>query len=411
MNVLILTPDRVGSTLLQRLLTVYMLRKEFGQPVINLHELTNGLERYYNPVLGREVLGKPKGTDWGYFQSLPKVIDLLKSVDHFKTSRLAHYHLVNRKDPIAEQIEFYQYLNENFFIISCRRENLLEHVLSWGIQAHSKKLNVYSAQEKISTFDQIYKQGITIPRETIFNYLNKYKDYIAWSDQYFNVQSYFEYDSYIHNMEDYILNLPFMQDSTDNSWNDMFGQSFDKWNACHRMLPNIKLLEDSRETQKEISFIPAPVAAGHWAKLRGNSWPKTVIEYEANKESYPVAVREEIKKVYGEVTIKVTDNEYKFLQNNLTNYVDINSQLQQLVVDGFLVTNVPVKLQSLQEKKSIIKNFDQCIFWYNEWVRLNNFGKIYTESELDNISVQEEEKLNNRIVEQLSANKDNARLN
>ena len=48
MNVLILTPDRVGSTLLQRVLTIYMLRKEFDRPVINLHELTNGLIKYYN---------------------------------------------------------------------------------------------------------------------------------------------------------------------------------------------------------------------------------------------------------------------------------------------------------------------------------------------------------------------------
>ena len=48
MNVLILTPDRVGSTLLQRLITIYMLRKGFDLPVVNLHELSNGLQKYYN---------------------------------------------------------------------------------------------------------------------------------------------------------------------------------------------------------------------------------------------------------------------------------------------------------------------------------------------------------------------------
>ena len=91
MNVLILTPDRVGSTLLQRVLTVYMLRREFDRPVINLHELTNGLIKYYNQTLNQEVLGKPKGTEkWGYFQSLNEIEDLLKTTDHYKTSRLAH---------------------------------------------------------------------------------------------------------------------------------------------------------------------------------------------------------------------------------------------------------------------------------------------------------------------------------
>lgn len=62
MNVLILTPDRVGSTLLQRLITVYMNFHEFDRPVINLHELSNGLVKYYNPAYQREVLGKPNGS-------------------------------------------------------------------------------------------------------------------------------------------------------------------------------------------------------------------------------------------------------------------------------------------------------------------------------------------------------------
>ena len=43
MNVLILTPDAVGSTLLQRTITIYMQFHEFDRPTINLHELTNGL--------------------------------------------------------------------------------------------------------------------------------------------------------------------------------------------------------------------------------------------------------------------------------------------------------------------------------------------------------------------------------
>ena len=70
MNVLILTPDRVGSTLLQRLITVYMNMHEFDRPVINLHELTNGLMKYYNPVFNCEVLGKPDNRPWGYYQKL-----------------------------------------------------------------------------------------------------------------------------------------------------------------------------------------------------------------------------------------------------------------------------------------------------------------------------------------------------
>lgn len=116
MNVLILTPDRVGSTLLQRLITVYMLRREFDKPVINLHELTNGLSRYYNTTLNQEIVGKPRGIKWDYYQTLSQVESLLKSSNHYKTSRLAHYHIVARQDSIADQIQFYEYLNREFFV-------------------------------------------------------------------------------------------------------------------------------------------------------------------------------------------------------------------------------------------------------------------------------------------------------
>ena len=41
-----------------------------------------------------------------------------------------------------EQIK--KYLNENFFIISTKRKNLLEHGLSWCLRNIHKRLNVYS---------------------------------------------------------------------------------------------------------------------------------------------------------------------------------------------------------------------------------------------------------------------------
>ena len=65
MNILILTPDSVGSTLLQRVLTIYMQFQQFDKPVINLHELSNGLTKYYSPEFNRELLGK-KNDKWGY---------------------------------------------------------------------------------------------------------------------------------------------------------------------------------------------------------------------------------------------------------------------------------------------------------------------------------------------------------
>ena len=398
MNVVILTPDRVGSTLLQRLLTIYMLRREFDKPVINLHELTNGLEKYYNPLMQQEVLGKPRGTDWGYYQTLGEVEELLKSVEHYKTSRMAHYHIVNRQDTIAEQIKFYEFINNNFFIISCRRKNLFEHALSWAIHAHSKTLNVYSAQNKINVFYDLYNNGVTTTREAFNNYLNKYKEYITWTDTYFNVQSYFNYDTDVHNIEEYILNLDFMKAPANNTWKDMFGQDFTTWNTCHRMLPNLVLNKSSKTDTVPVKLLVTALETTTWDKLKGPDWPDTVDDYMVNKEQYPVAIQSEISGLFDERTIQVTQQEHDFLKTNLNTYVSSNSQIVKLVDDGFLVTGIPLKLQSLKEKKSIIKNFDQCIIWYNEWVTKNNFGTIFLDA--DKVIVDEEKLLNSVIDQQ-----------
>jgi hypothetical protein len=375
-----------------------MLRRDFGRPVINLHELTNGLEKYFNTLLNQEVLGKPKGTNWGYYQSLEEIESLLKSVDHFKTSRLAMYHIVNRADSIADQIKFYQYLNENFFIISCRRENLFEHALSWAINGHSKHLNVYSAEQKINVFGNLYKNGITVSKETIFNYLDKYKSYITWSDTYFNVQSYFNYDTDVHQVEKYILNLDFMSDSSNNTWKDMFGQNFDDWNACHRLLPNI-VLENRLEgptvniTRELIANHQNPQL--HWENIKGNEWPASYYDHALNKtNNLPTEIKNEISMRHStSKNVTVTDSEYKFLEKNLPVYQETNMQINNLVKDGFMVTGVPIKLQSLREKKHIVKNFNECVIWHNEWVDANNFGKHYNDKELAEISAREEEQL------------------
>ena len=393
MNVLILTPDRVGSTLLQRLITVYMLRKDFGRPVINLHELSNGLIKYYNELLNQEVLGKPQGTDWGYFQSLPDVIELLSSVLHWKTSRLAHYHLVRRGDSLDDQIKFYEYLNRNFYIISCRRDNLFEYALSWAIHAHSKTLNVYSIRDKILTYRDIYQHGITVTEQSLHKHLDNYVRYDHWVDQYFNVQSYFDYDNHMHNMEDFILNLDFMQGSKHNSWQDMFGQSFQDWNTCHRMLPNLMLHDRSQESAtRSITINKTTFTDKKWNQLRGPDWPEHWKDFD--KVHLPVAIQKEIQDQFELVSVPVSEQEYNFLSKNIDAYKNTQAQVEKLREDGIMVTGIPIKLQSLREKQMVVKNFDQCVSWYNQWVEQNRYGKIYTADQLDRMAQQQEHELN-----------------
>ena len=310
-----LTPDRVGSTMLQRVLTVYMLRRGFDKPVINLHELSNGIEKYYNTELNQEVLGKPKNIDQVYYQSLSEVIELLDNADHYKTSRLAHYHLVKRQDSIAEQLSFYEYLNNNFYIISCRRRNLFEHAISWAINAHTKRLNVYSAQEKVEVFNELYQNPITVSRELIWSKLDDYKNYVEWCNRYFNVQSYFNYEDSINNLEEYIMNLDFMRNSKNNTWNDMFGQDFDEWNKMHKTIPDLLLKNEGGDTR----ITPYTALISDWDATKGSDWPK-LPPPDLETADLPVAIKEDIKSKLNLPTLYVSEEKATYIKKNLPKY-------------------------------------------------------------------------------------------
>lgn len=369
MNVLILTPDRVGSTLLQRLITVYMQANDFDRPVINLHELTNGLMKYYSPVFNAEVLGKPNGGTWGYFQSLTEIRELLESVKHYKTSRLAHYHIKNRQDTMADQVPFYNYLNDNFFIISAQRDNLLEHALSWCIYTHSKKLNVYGHQEKIDTFADIYRNKISIQPAVMIKYLNQYKEYLAWVDNHFTVSSYFRYDQDLANIEEYILNLSVFNDKPRKTWKDTFQIGFQDWNMCHYLFSDLSGLSNQ---------LP-----DHSQRLK--------LEYSGARSNYELQSLS-----VNDVGNSLSILDQKFLLEHKDKYNQAQVGLQELVNNKILVTGVPIKLQTMMEKKLLVSNFGQCVEVYNQWVSANGIGTMYTEEQLGAIVSNEIRDWHNR---------------
>lgn len=329
MNVLILTPDAVGSTLLQRLLTIYMQFHEFDRPVINLHELTNGLSKFYSSDFNQEIISR-RGT-WGYHQTLSEIVDILESVDHYKTARLAQYHIRGREDTLADQLPFYRYLNDNFFVIACRRENLFEHILSHGINDITKKLNVYTPSEKINSFYGIYRGGIEIQPEQLLTHLSRYSDYIEWCDRHFSVGSYFYYEKNLKNIEKYILGLPvFGAQSQKITWASTFGQEFEDWNRCHYYNSDIGAIAMS-----------APEALLQIT----NSSPAPAIM----QNLLPVAHR-------------------SFLDTHKEKYNTANSAINQMQQLGIINSSVPIKKQTLLEKLFVIRNLDQCIDVFNEWI-------------------------------------------
>lgn len=329
MNVLILTPDRVGSTLLQRLITIYAnINENYSPLTINLHELTNGLVVHEHEKFNQSVLGKKQGA-WGYHQTLQTIAGMVEHCNHDVVSRLAYYHLKARNDSVNDQLAFYQFLNENFYIIAARRNNLFEHAMSWCIAVESKKLNVYSFDEKFDAYNHLLENPVTVQTEMIEKYLNQYQEYMDWVDRNFQVNSYFEYERDIPNIEQYILNLrPFQKYKNPLKWQDRWDVSWSDWNRMHYLL--------------------SLVAFDH----------------------------------------AFSDEEKQFMSTNIDLYTRCRIDIQDLQDLGVLVSGVPIKLHTLQQKTQLIANSPECLLHYNAWAQRNPspYALPYTAEQMNQIA-------------------------
>ena len=373
MNVLILTPDAVGSTLLQRMLTIYMQFHQFDRPVINLHELTNGLAKYYSPEFNQELVSKYAVKNWGYYQSLEEVVELLSSVDHYKTSRLAHYHIRHRGDTVAQQVPFYQYLNENFYIISCRRANVFEHALSMTLYKVTKKLNVYSAVEKMDTFYDIYKSGIELDSQAFEYQLNAYRDYINWSNQYFNVSSYFNYEQDVPRIEQFILGLPMFSSQLELvTWEKNFGITFNIWNKMHYARSDLSGLMFDSNNKTDQLILDLPKSVPYYQQKSPMDWPAITTPQDINQ--LPVPIKTQFTREYVRqegifaLLSKDRQSELSFAKQG---YAKAQKTIDHMVKLGIVVNGPPIKKQTLAEKAKIVKNFDQLTEIYNHWA-VNN---------------------------------------
>lgn len=377
MNVLVLTPDAVGSTLLQRLITIYMQFHEFDRPVINLHELTNGLETYWSPDFGRKVVSKKKVTKWGYYQTLEQIVDVLNSVDHYKTSRLAHYHLRNRQDSLAQQIPFYHYLNENFFIIACRRTNVFEHAISMALTKIHKRLNVYSHREKIDTLGSLYINPVDIDIHSLHNQLEAYRLYLKWSENHFHIGSYFNYENHMPQIEKYILALPiFHQAKKLVTWHDKFDIDFNDWNRCHHIPSDIGAVTMSSQFDATIpelgldNFVSDEMIKNYQQNAPAE-WPPV---YNQNDfQILPVEIKRQFALDHYNTLVRHLPSAYKIYHDNYVDrYQKANETIKRMQELDIIITPPPIKKQTLVEKMHLIKNWQQCIDFYNGWIAGNS---------------------------------------
>ena len=130
-----------------------------------------------------------------------------------------------------------------------------------------------------------------------------------------------------------------MSNKKHKNWEDIFGINWHDWNKCHKLSSDLifadlpKLLEG----QQEISDIDS---------------------------NLPI-----LKKFYNNLPV----TEQKFLNDNGVKYVKTYKRIDELVENRTIITGVPIKLQTMAEKNLLIKNFNECLIWYNEWADKNDY--------------------------------------
>jgi hypothetical protein len=79
----------------------------------------------------------------------------------------------------------------------------------------------------------------------------------------------------------------------------------------------------------------------------------------------------------------------RFLIKNGPGYQKAHNAINELVENKVLVTPVPIKLQTMLEKKLLINNFSQCVDVYNKWSEATGKGIQYSDEDIQS-TIKEE---------------------
>ena len=216
MNVLILTPDGAGSTILQRVTTLALnLNKK---DVVNCHELTNGITVKNNKIY--------KDFSLGYSQTISDVIGILEQSKFSLVSRLAKYHLDYRKDGLTWQKQFYNFLKSfNDKILVCRRKNIFEYAMSWSIREKSKIVNVYQKKHRISV-----REVNSVDPSFFLTKCKEYIGYVEWIEENFKDYDYdvVYYEDFATDPDKEIKRIFDIDDIFRNTFGEKLGAIFKK---------------------------------------------------------------------------------------------------------------------------------------------------------------------------------------
>lgn len=292
-NYLILTPDGVGSTYLQRALTVYL--HSAGLDYWNTHELLNGLG----------LLEGNLYKDWSfdYSQTIPEICGLLESTSNSLVSRIAQYHITNRlRNNKEDYQQLYDTCNKKFDkIFYCVRDPF-EYALSWSIRHNTNVLNVYSVKERINIHGEDIKQTLNL--EYFNRKLEQYSNYEYWAEDNFNITRAVNYDDNHRDVDIMMKELT----GLDHNVEDRIGISLQEYSTIRYMTSMYMQTKDKK--------------------------------YVCNREQ-----------AAGAIQLK------KFIQS---------------LVPNKLPNEIPVKMNTMQDKQKRVINFDEAAEVYNKWTTTTN---------------------------------------
>jgi hypothetical protein len=249
--------------------------------------------------------------------------------------------------------------------------------MSMTLNTVTKKLNVYDVYEKIDTFYDIYKSGINLDATVFERQLTAYKNYITWSEQYFNIGAYFHYEKDVPRLEQYILGLPvFSAQPNQITWDQNFGLSFNTWNQMHyiRSDPSALSLPPAQAKEKLLLSVPDPVN-----DYQQHSRPEMPAVYSvADLAALPPDVvntwTSDVIDRTGIIHLLDSENQQKLVPYQ-SGYALARTTIDQMVKLGIIISGPPIKKQTLNDKHKMIKNFDDLVKVYNCWVDKNpGFG-------------------------------------
>jgi hypothetical protein len=200
--------------------------------------------------------------------------------------------------------------------------------------------------------------------------LDAYKLYINWSEQHFDIASYFNYEQDIPRLEQYILDLPvFSAQSNRVTWDQNFGISFNDWNKMHYARSDLNYLPLDKPSDLKKAILEQTDIVKHYQHHAPSHWP--AVHSLNDVANLPLNLQQqwsqEMIKIHG-LVFALDHHTQQTINQFKPGYDQAQQTINQMINLGIMISGPPIKKQTLFDKQKTIRNFDQLIEIYNNWV-------------------------------------------